>query len=104
MLKPGTGKAKADADALRFLHVAWLADGKVFDESFSTGIPAEAQAQSLVPGLRRALQRMPEGAVWLVQVPPGLGYGLTGNPGLGIGPNRQLYYLVEFLGPVQSLK
>lgn len=104
VLKAGSGEAKDEDGRLRFLHVAWRTDGKVFDESFSSGIPAEAQAENLVPGLRQVLQRMPEGAVWLIRVPPGLGYGLTGNPGLGIGPNRHLFYLVEYLGRVQELK
>lgn len=50
-------------------------DGHVFDESYSSGIPAAFRVDELIEGFQMALERMHVGDHWEVYIPQQLGYG-----------------------------
>lgn len=55
-------------------------DGTTFDKSPDTGV--DVKVESLIPGLRKALARMPEGARWSVYIAPNLAFGPSPTPAL----------------------
>ncbi len=65
---------------LTIAYQAKRSDGTVFDQSPDTGV--EVKAAILVPGLRKALSVMPEGAHWLVYISPEQAFGGSARPGL----------------------
>ena len=57
-----------------------LIDGTVFDSSYERGQPYAAPLPNLVKAWQEALPKMKPGDVWMLYVPPELGYGADGNP------------------------
>ena len=99
VVKQGTGAA-VQQDAEIELHFAgWQANGRLFEESYSKGLPLSFAVSDakVIKAWTEGLQLMREGSVYRFVVPPALGYGTLGNPGLGIGPNRVLYFHIEVL-------
>ncbi|MGD1823277.1 MAG: peptidylprolyl isomerase [Pleomorphochaeta sp.] len=73
-----------------------LLDGKVFDSSRKRGAPATFQIGTVIEGWNEALQTMSKGEERTLIIPPELGYGAGGYPGV-IPPNAYLIFNVELL-------
>ena len=108
IVEPGSGRRPKLSDAIEIHYAGWVSTGKMFDESFTGGVPLEIplgrtigvgenKRLSLVAGLLEGVLLMPVGAVYRFALPPGLGYGLQGLRSRGIGPNRRLYFYVELV-------
>lgn len=65
---------------LNIIYQAKRTDGSVFDQSPPSGV--EVKAAVLVPGLRKALSLMPDGAHWMVYISPDQAFGGSARPGL----------------------
>lgn len=72
--------------------------GKVFDSSYDRGAPASMPLAALIPAWQEALTLMRPGDVWMLYVPPELGYGEEGAGGGEIPPNSVLIFKIELLG------
>lgn len=66
-------------------------DGKVFDETFSTGCPAAFRVNLLISGFQIALVNMHIGDHWRVFIPSEMGYGKMGA-GRDIPPYSTLIF------------
>ncbi len=73
-----------------------LLDGKVFDSSRKRGTPAQFAVGQVIEGWNEALQEMSKGEERTLIIPPELGYGEGGYPGV-IPPNAYLIFNVELL-------
>ncbi len=73
-----------------------LLSGKEFDSSYHRGKPAEFSIGQVIEGWNEALMHMKKGEKRLLIIPPELGYGKRGYPGV-IPPNSYLVFEVELL-------
>ena len=69
-------------DELILRYTAKTTDGKVFDEKAEIGGFRLRYRDLSVPGLRKALAKMPVGAEWVVYLAPEQAYGGSSRPGL----------------------
>lgn len=92
---PPGGERPDRNDLVRVDYEGTLADGTVFDSSFQSGQPAVFTVGDVVPGWTDALQQMRVGDEWVVYVPPALGYGEQGRP--GIPPNALMVFRIKLL-------
>lgn len=74
-----------------------LMDGRIFDSSVRRGKPATFQIGQVIEGWNEALVTMSKGEKRTLIIPPELGYGVHGYPGI-IPPNAYLIFEVELLG------
>lgn len=96
VVRQGSG-ATPKADSTVMVHYEGkLADGKVFDSSIKAGEPRSFKVNQVVQGWTEALMRMKVGDKWKLVIPPNLGYGEQGIPGV-IPPNSALLFDVELL-------
>ena len=89
---PG-GWPPGDQDKVRIHYTGWTTDGTLFDSSYSSGFPVEfgLTPGRLIAGWIEGVPLMREGAIYLFQLPPALGYGERGSPPT-IGPNATLVF------------
>ena len=73
-----------------------LLNGKVFDSSIARREPATFRIGQVIEGWNEALQMMKKGEKRTLIIPPELGYGEYGYPGV-IPPNAYLIFSVELL-------
>lgn len=73
-----------------------LLNGKVFDSSLARREPATFRIGQVIEGWNEALQTMKKGERRTLIIPPELGYGEYGYPGV-IPPNSYLIFDVELL-------
>ena len=73
-----------------------LIDGTVFDSSYQRGEPISFLLSQVIPGWQEGVQLMSVGAKYELTIPPALGYGQTGVPGV-IPKNAPLVFDVELL-------
>jgi len=92
---PPGGERPDRNDLVRVDYEGSLTDGTVFDSSFSRGTPYVTTPAEVVPGWTEALQQMRVGDEWLLYVPPALGYGEQGRP--GIPPNALMVFRIKLL-------
>ncbi len=92
---PPAGESPDRNDLVRVNYEGTLIDGTVFDSSFQSGQPAVFTVGDVVPGWTEALQQMKVGDEWIVYVPPALGYGEQGRP--GIPPNAVMIFRIQLL-------
>lgn len=93
----GTGAVIVAGQTANVHYTGWLADGTVFDSSFSTGATYEFQfgTGDVIPGWDEALIGMRVGGQRQLIIPPALGYGnLQFGP---IPPNSILVFNVELV-------
>ncbi|MCY1150851.1 MAG: peptidylprolyl isomerase [Sphaerochaetaceae bacterium] len=83
-------------DSVTVHYEGKLLDGKVFDSSKARGVPATFQIGTVIEGWNEALQTMTVGEERTLIIPPELGYGEGGYPGV-IPPNAYLIFNVELL-------
>ncbi len=73
-----------------------LLNGQVFDSSVKRGEPAQFSVGQVIEGWNEALQTMKKGEKRTLIIPPELGYGKRGYPGV-IPPDSYLVFDVELI-------
>lgn len=96
LLRDGVGAPPVATDRVRVHYVGWGADGAEFDSSIARDQVSTFPVSAVIRGWGEALQLMSPGAVFLVEIPPELGYGQRGVPPK-IAPNATLYFWIELL-------
>ncbi len=97
VLKEGDGKARPKfGQAVTVHYTGTLLDGRMFDSSVHRGQPATFQIGQVIEGWNEALVTMTKGEKRTLIIPPELGYGVHGYPGI-IPPNSYLIFDVELL-------
>lgn len=97
VLKEGDGKAHPKYGQNVTVHyTGTLLDGRMFDSSVHRGEPATFAVGQVIEGWNEALQTMSKGEKRTLIIPPELGYGVHGYPGI-IPPNSYLIFDVELL-------
>lgn len=71
-------------------------DGTVFDSSYERGEPVVFGLDQVIPGWSEGLRLMKPGSKYEFTIPPALGYGKAGYPGI-IPPNSVLIFTVELV-------
>ncbi len=95
--KSGDGKASPKmGDKVKVHYQGSLMDGRVFDSSYNRGQAVELKIGEVIEGWNEALVNMTKGDKWTLIIPPELGYGVHGFPGV-IPPNSYLIFDVELL-------
>lgn len=92
---PAGGESPDRNDLVRVDYEGTLTDGTVFDSSYQAGQPAVFTVSDVVPGWTEILQHMRVGDEWIVYLPPALGYGEQGRP--GIPPNAVMVFRLKLL-------
>lgn len=77
-------------------YTGTLLNGKIFDSSVHRGSPVQFQIGQVIDGWNEALLTMTKGEKRTLIIPPELGYGVAGYPGV-IPPNATLIFDVELL-------
>lgn len=93
---PPTGAHPGPSDTVKVNYEGTLTSGEVFDSTMKEGgRPVLFQVDQLVPAWTEALQLMRPGDVWMLYVPPKLGYGdKRSGP---IPPNSVLVFKMELM-------
>ncbi len=95
--KEGDGKKSPKYGQDVTVHYqGYLLNGKVFDSSIARDEPATFKIGQVIEGWNEALQTMSKGEKRTLIIPPELGYGEYGYPGV-IPPNSYLIFEVELL-------
>lgn len=97
-IQRGTGPIPQSSDVIRVHYRGRLINGQEFDSSYSRNQPAQLPVQGLIPGWVQAIAHIPVGSKVELVIPPELGYGSAGRP--GIPPNSVLIFELELLGIV----
>lgn len=96
-LAVGEGNSPKADDTVLVNYEGRLADGTIFDSTYSRGQPAAFRVADVIPGWAEGLQQMRPGGKARFTIPPQLGYGAHGAGGV-IPPNAVLVFEVELLG------
>ena len=96
IIHPGFGKRPKASDMVTVNYKGMLINGKVFDAT-EPGLPAQFQANKLIPGWTEALQLMREGDEWELVIPASLAYGSRGAGGGVIPPNQTLIFDLQLI-------
>ena len=96
IVKQGSGPSPSDGTQVTVNYTGWLLDGTKFDSSKDRGSPATFRIGGVIEGWNEALQSMKKGETRLIVIPPELGYGERGYPGV-IPGNAFLVFEVELL-------
>jgi FKBP-type peptidyl-prolyl cis-trans isomerase len=94
--KPGKGLRPSETDSVLLNFKGTLPNGVVFEDTYAKKIAVAATPGTLIPGLREALQMMPEGAVWELYIPSAMAFGDKGN-GTNVPPNSAVIIVVELM-------
>jgi FKBP-type peptidyl-prolyl cis-trans isomerase len=95
VIKQGEGPAPKPSDTVKVNYTGTLANGTEFDSSAKHGGPAEMPLDQVIAGWTEGLQKISKGGKIKLYVPPQLGYGDEGRP--GIPPASTLVFDVELL-------
>jgi FKBP-type peptidyl-prolyl cis-trans isomerase len=95
IMKPGAGDPPKPSDTVKVNYTGTLIDGTVFDSSDRTGKPLEIQLSNVIAGWTEGMQKIGKGGQIMLFVPPQLGYGDDGRP--GIPPGSVLVFKVDLL-------
>jgi FKBP-type peptidyl-prolyl cis-trans isomerase len=95
IIAAGTGDYPKATDTVRVDYEGRLLDGTVFDSSIQRGQPAEFPLNGVIPGWTEGIQKINKGGSIRLYIPPELGYGESGRP--GIPPNAALIFDVKLL-------
>ncbi|MDD4218699.1 MAG: peptidylprolyl isomerase [Sphaerochaetaceae bacterium] len=97
VVNKGTGTTKPKVGTNVTVHyTGTLLDGRVFDSSVRRGEPAQFAIGQVIEGWNEALVTMTKKEKRTLIIPPELGYGVQGYPGV-IPPNSYLIFDVELL-------
>jgi len=100
VVQPGRGRSPVLTDRVAVDYLGITRDGRVFDDTYSLGQPAEFYINELAPVWQETLLSMQEGAQWEVSVPPGVAL-LNSESGDGMPENEPGTYLIELLEIVE---
>ena len=95
----GTGATATAGQTAKVHYTGWLTSGKKFDSSLDRGQPFTVTPLGSAPVIRGwnlGIIGMKVGGKRQLLIPPGLGYGVRGYPGV-IPPNSTLIFDVELL-------
>jgi FKBP-type peptidyl-prolyl cis-trans isomerase len=96
VVTPGTGTPPKPSDTIRVNYTGSLIDGSVFDSSERQGgKPLDIGLDKVIAGWTEGLQKISKGGKIKLYVPPQLGYGDDGRP--GIPPGSVLIFTVDLL-------
>lgn len=97
VINKGDGKKSPKMGQTVTVHYqGTLMDGRMFDSSYNRGEPAKLEIGQVIEGWNEALQTMTKGEKRTLIIPPELGYGVHGYPGI-IPPNSYLIFDVELI-------
>lgn len=96
-LVEGTGASPQPGQLVSVNYTGTLENGTKFDSSYDRGQPMEFKfaTQPMIKGWDEGIKSMKVGGKRKLIVPPSLGYGAQGRP--GIPPNSTLIFEVELL-------
>lgn len=94
--KAGEGPKPTASSQVTVHYTGMLLDGKKFDSSVDRGQPITFGLGQVIPGWTEGLQLMNKGAKYKLIIPPNLGYGDNGIPGV-IPPKSWLVFDVELI-------
>jgi len=95
--KEGNGtKSPKQGQTVTVHYTGSLLDGRIFDSSVQRGTPAQFAIGQVIEGWNEALKTMTVGEQRTLIIPPELGYGTMGYPGV-IPPNSYLIFDVELI-------
>ncbi|MEO6379468.1 MAG: FKBP-type peptidyl-prolyl cis-trans isomerase [Caulobacteraceae bacterium] len=97
---PAAGPHPTLRDEIKVNYSGSLINGEVFDSTDQRGQPAVFPLDGLVAGWTEGLQLMRPGDVWMLYVPPKLGYGAEQKG--PIPANSVLVFRLELLGVLQT--
>lgn len=99
VLKEGTGVVSKQGQIVTVHYTGWLTDSTKFDSSRDRGQPFTYQfgVGQVIQGWDDGVATMKVGGKSRFTIPPELGYGRQGAPGV-IPPNATLIFEVELLG------
>jgi FKBP-type peptidyl-prolyl cis-trans isomerase len=82
VIAPGTGTRHVSPGGnVQVYYSGWTTDGKMFDTTFTKGVPAFFQLPKVIPGWREGIPLMVEGEIRRFWVPKSLAYkGQAGMP------------------------
>jgi FKBP-type peptidyl-prolyl cis-trans isomerase FkpA len=95
-LTMGTGKEAKPRGTVKIHYRGTLPGGKEFDSSYSRNEPATFPLDQLIKGWQEGIPGMKVGGKRKLTIPPALGYGARGVPGV-IPPNATLVFEIELL-------
>jgi len=95
----GTGDVAKQGSHVKVHYTGWLTTGKKFDSSVDRGQPFEFTIGrgEVIKGWEEGVAGMKVGGKRQLRIPPELGYGASGYPGV-IPGNATLIFDIELLG------
>ena len=98
-LKAGSGPTALRGERVKVHYTGWLTTGKKFDSSVDAGKPFSFTlgGGEVIKGWDEGVEGMKVGGKRQLRIPPQLGYGERGYPGV-IPPNATLIFDIELLG------
>ena len=98
-IKAGTGAEAKSGSHVTVHYTGWLTSGKKFDSSVDAGKPFDFTIGrgDVIKGWEEGVAGMKAGGKRQLRIPPELGYGASGYPGV-IPANATLIFDVQLLG------
>jgi FKBP-type peptidyl-prolyl cis-trans isomerase len=96
ILRKSEGKKAMASNTVKVNYRGWLDDKTEFDSSYKRGEPISFPLGRVIPAWTEGMQLVGEGGMIELDVPPELGYGTRGIPGV-IPSNARLHFLVELI-------
>ncbi len=97
IVQPGEGVTPDASWDVDVQYTGWLADGCIFDSSYTRSQSAIFPVSAVIPGWQMVLKDMKMGERRRVEIPPDLAYGATGNPPV-IPENATLTFDIILVG------
>lgn len=96
----GPGAEAKSGSHVKVHYTGWLTSGKKFDSSVDANQPFDftVGAGDVIKGWDEGVAGMKVGGKRQLRIPPSLGYGASGTPGVPIPPNAMLIFDVQLLG------
>lgn len=95
VLKAGEGRSPSATDRVEVHYRGTFINGEEFDSSYKRNESIQFPLNGVIKGWTEGVQLMKEGAEYEFYIPPELGYGPSGTP--GIPPNSVLIFKVELI-------
>jgi len=103
VVTPGVGSYPGEGDVVFAKYVGKLADGTVFDEGQSSGVPfpglfpdgVPLNVGQMIPGMNDALKQVQKGGKYVVEIPADKAYGDAPPPGSNIPKDADLTFELD---------